>query len=76
MAYEINVALNGRHYFATHERSITTSVQAEKTYKDFQERFPEKDGFTLSIKYNPEISYGCWFNEEGEFVNGYYHQTK
>lgn len=46
MHYEINVALNGRHYFATAAHSIRDKDQAEKVYKDFQVRFPESEGFS------------------------------
>lgn len=49
MYYEINVSLNGRHLFATAERSITTSRQAEEMYKLFLEKFPEKDGYKLDL---------------------------
>lgn len=51
MYYEINVALNGKHLFATAERSITTSWDAEKVYKLFKEKFPENEGYEISITY-------------------------
>lgn len=57
MSYSINVALNGRHYFATTERSLQTSEQAAKMLVDFVKRFPAQDGFKVSISYNPGISY-------------------
>lgn len=49
MYYEINVALNGRHYFATHERSITYIKTAEKVFADFLKRFPKEEGFSISL---------------------------
>lgn len=48
MHYEINVALNGRHFFGTHKRSITDKVALNKIVKVFKEKFPESEGFELS----------------------------
>lgn len=49
MYYEINVALNGKHLFATAERSITNNLKAEKVYNLFKEKFPEEEGYTISV---------------------------
>lgn len=49
MYYEINVALNGKHLFATAERSLTTSWEAKKMFKLFQEKFPEEEGYFLTL---------------------------
>lgn len=49
MYYEINVSLNGRHLFATAERSITSRIQMEKMYELFLEKFPESEGYKLSV---------------------------
>jgi len=53
MAYEINVALNGTHYFATHDRSLTTQYekQLKEIFEDFKQRFPESEGFNVTITY-------------------------
>ena len=51
MYYEINVSLNGRHLFATAERSIKNHLKAEKVYKLFKEKFPENEGYEISITY-------------------------
>lgn len=61
MSYSINVALNGRHYFATTERSLSTSEQTANMVADFVKRFPASEGFSISLSYNPGISYG--FND-------------
>lgn len=77
MPYEINVSLNGTHYFATAPRSLVTTQQVEKAYRDFEKRFPKSEGFELSVRYDPQIIYGCWFEETEEgpiFINGYYNQ--
>jgi hypothetical protein len=49
MHYEINVSLNGRHYFATHNRSIHDRATAERIYWDFVERFPKHQGFDITV---------------------------
>lgn len=69
--YEINVAKDGKHYFATHERSLTGQSEAEAAFKDFQKRFPESEGFSLTISYRPGTSYGCYLDEDGNLINGY-----
>lgn len=47
MWYEINVSLNGRHYFATAERSIKSEADARAIYASFQKRFPASEGFGI-----------------------------
>jgi hypothetical protein len=47
--YEINVSLNGRHYFATHERSLTDSEKAVHAYWDLVDRFPKSQGFEVTM---------------------------
>ena len=49
MYYEINVSKNGRHLFATAERSITSLTQAEGMYMLFKEKFPESEGYEISV---------------------------
>jgi hypothetical protein len=49
MYYEINVALNGKHYFATSERSITTSEKAHDIWAEMNSKFPASEGYDLSI---------------------------
>lgn len=49
MYYEINVSLNGKHLFATAERSITTQSKMEKMRELFQKKFPESEGYKLDI---------------------------
>lgn len=47
MHYEINVSLNGRHLFATHERSLTTEADAKALFQDFTIRFPASEGYAV-----------------------------
>ena len=49
MYYEINVSLNGKHLFATAERSITDIHKANTVYKLFAEKFPEAEGYEIRV---------------------------
>lgn len=51
MNYEINVALNGRHFFATHERSITTEWELKKVLEVFVQKFPKEEGYQISVSH-------------------------
>ena len=74
--YEINVVKDGRHYFATHERSLTDTKAAENALKDFKKRFPEEEGFLITITYRPGTSYGCHLDEAGNLINQYLYEHK
>jgi penicillin-binding protein-related factor A (putative recombinase) len=71
MGYEINVSKNGKHYFATHERSLPYTKEAEEAFKDFKVRFPEEEGFNVTITYRPRTQYGCHLDEGGNLINHY-----
>lgn len=62
MSYEINVSLNGSHYFATAKRSLNTAAATTKMALDFKQRFPAKEGFKISVSYNPQVEYGISFD--------------
>jgi hypothetical protein len=49
MAYEINVSLNGSHYFATHERSLRDSEKAVAMAQHFQKLFPASAGYEVTL---------------------------
>jgi hypothetical protein len=49
MYYEINVSLNGVHFFATSERSIREYSKLEKIHSKFVEKFPEEEGYKISV---------------------------
>lgn len=49
--YEINVALNGRHLFATASRSCVTREDVRRVYGMLVERFPVKDGFSIETTF-------------------------
>ncbi len=58
MYIEFNVSLNGKHFFATNERSCTDSTQADKVKKILLEKFPESEGYKVSASMNPQRGYG------------------
>jgi hypothetical protein len=49
MYYEINVSLNGVHFFATSPRSITSKAELKKVYAIFKEKFPASEGYKLTV---------------------------
>lgn len=51
MYYEINVSLYGKHFFATHERSIGTKAELHRILEVFMQKFPESEGYEMSISY-------------------------
>lgn len=52
MYYEINVSLNGTHFFATAERSITDKTKLKIVHRELTQRFPESDGFSITTSVN------------------------
>lgn len=49
--YEINVALNGRHFFATAERSAVNPHQYNLLLTVLQQKFPASEGFSITAAY-------------------------
>jgi hypothetical protein len=49
MYYEINVSLFGRHFFATHARSITTREECKRVVEVFKKAFPKENGYLMNI---------------------------
>lgn len=68
MYYEINVAKNGSHYFATAQRSITNRAKCIELIQDLMERFPDSEGFRLSVSYHPEVSSSLTLFESDDIV--------
>lgn len=66
MYYEINVSLNGRHFFATAPRSITYHELAKEMVKLFIEKFPVEEGYAVSCSVNPEVS-RQFFDSSGRY---------
>lgn len=65
MYYEINVALNGQHLFATAERSITTSWKMKDIYNLFKEKFPEEEGYKIEVTYWETVGKKVNIEKEG-----------
>lgn len=59
MYYEINVALNGRHFFATAERSITDRKSLDTVLSVFKQKFPENEGYSISVTRWEQIGHEC-----------------
>lgn len=49
MFYQINVSLNGQHFFETDKYSIPNKVTMEKLYKVFKEKFPIEEGYDILV---------------------------
>lgn len=49
--FEINVALNGMHFFATAPRSIDGLFKAKEVFRELYEKFPEHEGYSVTIHY-------------------------
>ena len=58
MHYEINVSLNKKHFFGTHERSIRSESKLKLIVDLFKQKFPESEGYEVSATYHEEISRG------------------
>jgi hypothetical protein len=56
MWYEINVSKDGRHYFATHERSIHSVERAVEIRERLKKSMPEEEGFEYTITQNTRTS--------------------
>ena len=48
-AKEINVSKDGRHFFATAERSLATEKQALAMFELFKVKFPPSEGYELML---------------------------
>ena len=48
--YEINVAFNGWHLFATAPRSVITENDLKKVLNIIVQKFPEKEGYSISVR--------------------------
>lgn len=62
MWYEINVSKNGKHFFATHERSIQEQTKLIEVLKEFKHCFRSEEGFKITV--NKWKSTGENFSEE------------
>ena len=49
MYYEINISKNGRHYFATAERSIDDNEKAQSVANELATLYTKEKGFEITI---------------------------
>ena len=66
--YEINVSLNGVHFFATAPRSCVDKDKAEKVYKSLAKRFRKDEGFSITVCYWRAGGQNINFTDEAENV--------
>jgi len=59
-SYEINIAHNGTHFFATSERSCVTKKKLIEVLKIFQLKFPKNEGYDImvtgTVKYGRDLT--------------------
>ena len=74
MGYEINIALNGTHYFGTADRSIGHDIRkAKQIYQELKTLYPEDKGFKISVTNWNKIGSPIDMEEElltGELTSG------
>lgn len=58
MYIEFNIALNGKHFFATDKRSCTDSTKATELKKVLFKKFPKSEGYEITASLSPQRSYG------------------
>jgi hypothetical protein len=70
MYYEINVAVKGKghcglgkHLFATAPRSITSEHQLKQVLALMVEKFPESEGYQISVTRQECVGYGLDVDE-------------
>lgn len=49
MFYEINVSLNGRHFFATSPRSLLSMGELEVVVPIMIAKFPRSEGYAVTV---------------------------
>ena len=66
--YEINVSLNGRHLFATHERSLDTTQKFMYCLSVMMLKFPPDEGYEITASYFERTNYGIDINNVEESI--------
>lgn len=49
MGYEINIAKNGHHYFATADRSLNSPEKTLQVYDELKQIYTKEKGFEITI---------------------------
>lgn len=63
MHYEINVSKNGKHYFATADRSLRDEEKAKKLFEQFTQLFPIDQGYRVDVNFYQNVGRPVYFNE-------------
>lgn len=65
--FQVNVALNGKHFFATDPKSCTTPFEevAVKWFNQIKAQFPESEGFRCTLTYWEGRGYKFDTDKEG-----------
>lgn len=67
MSYEFNISKNGKHVFATHERSCNDQHKALELWQMFEQRFPESEGYKVTC--TEFLVRGIRFNDQADLFN-------
>jgi hypothetical protein len=70
MYYDVNIALNGRHYIATAPRSITSLADLKGKLPVLMEKFPSSEGYTFNVSRVEEVGYHINIEEIVGSVSG------
>lgn len=62
--FEINIALNGYHYFATADRSISSKEKAFQIMRELQVIYPKEKGYTMTLSELQRFSKGVALPED------------
>lgn len=57
MYIEINISLNGNHFFATHKRSVKNYSKLAKVFKTLNQKFPEYEGYEITTTFYSDTGY-------------------
>ena len=55
MSYEINIAKEGQHFFATADRSLSSRAKTKLVYDLLKTAFPEEAGYSITISYSSHV---------------------
>jgi len=62
--YDINVSLNGRHFFATAPRSARDEGKAKRLLAELRKRFPVSEGYHVTVTWWQGTGHTCeWAND-------------
>lgn len=77
MYYEINIAHNGFHFFATAERSIQSEEKLFTVIEILDKKFPAEEGYTMSCTYWRTEGHSVYIDETtGKIVNTFFSRRK